>query len=190
MNIKLTLAAATAALASVAIGNSAEAITLGSSYTISGQGKFSPTLIDFQSNPLVTGTSGQFNSMAPIKLGSVAIAAVPDVFDISVPGTGLLVDFDDSGFGAFQTKNIFDFFVTSATFLPGIDRYRFTGTFGDGTKGVGELAQLIEVPGESDVFGYSATFTAVPTPALLPGLIGLGVAALRRKNEESAEENA
>lgn len=34
------------------------------------------------------------------------------------------------------------------------------------------------------------SITAVPTPALLPGLIGLGVAALRRKNEESAEENA
>lgn len=31
---------------------------------------------------------------------------------------------------------------------------------------------------------------AVPTPALLPGLIGLGVAALRRKDEESTEENA
>ncbi len=34
------------------------------------------------------------------------------------------------------------------------------------------------------------TVTAVPTPALLPGLIGLGVAALRRKDEEPAEENA
>ncbi len=34
------------------------------------------------------------------------------------------------------------------------------------------------------------SITAVPTPALLPGLIGLGVAALRRKNEESTEESA
>jgi hypothetical protein len=32
--------------------------------------------------------------------------------------------------------------------------------------------------------------TAIPTPALLPGLIGLGVAALRRKKDETAEENA
>lgn len=37
---------------------------------------------------------------------------------------------------------------------------------------------------------YSLNIEEVPTPALLPGLIGLGVAALRRKNEESAEENA
>ncbi|MBE9112161.1 PTPA-CTERM sorting domain-containing protein [Nodosilinea sp. LEGE 07298] len=33
-------------------------------------------------------------------------------------------------------------------------------------------------------------FREVPTPALLPGLIGLGVAALRRKQDETAEENA
>ncbi|MGB3311865.1 MAG: PTPA-CTERM sorting domain-containing protein [Nodosilinea sp.] len=31
---------------------------------------------------------------------------------------------------------------------------------------------------------------AVPTPALLPGLIGMGVAALRRKKDETAEDNA
>ncbi|MFQ4139778.1 PTPA-CTERM sorting domain-containing protein [Nodosilinea sp. PGN35] len=31
---------------------------------------------------------------------------------------------------------------------------------------------------------------AIPTPALLPGLIGLGVAALRRKDEASSEESA
>lgn len=30
----------------------------------------------------------------------------------------------------------------------------------------------------------------IPTPALLPGLVGLGVAALRRKKDETAEENA
>ncbi|MEA5448626.1 PTPA-CTERM sorting domain-containing protein [Leptolyngbya sp. CCNP1308] len=33
-------------------------------------------------------------------------------------------------------------------------------------------------------------FREVPTPALLPGLIGLGVAALRRKQNEAVEENA
>jgi hypothetical protein len=75
--------------------------------------------------------------------------------------------------------------------LPGSDRYRFTGTFGDGTQGIGELAQLVSVSGSPNVFGYAATFTAVPTPALLPGLVGMGLAALRRrKAEEAAEENA
>ena len=39
---------------------------------------------------------------------------------------------------------------------------------------------------ESDNHSYEA----IPTPALLPGLIGMGVAALRRKQEEASEENA
>jgi hypothetical protein len=119
------------------------------------------------------------------------IAASPDVFDISAPGSGLLVDFINSvNVLGVQTFDTFDFTATTATFLTGLERYKFTGFFGDGTKAVGELAQLVEISGSPGVFGYSATFTAVPTPALLPGLIGLGVAALRRKNEESAEENA
>ncbi len=191
MNLKLTLAATTAALASIAISTSAEAITLGSKYTIAGQGTFSPTQLTFQGPHLVTAASGDFGIMAPVQQGEFAIAAAPGVFDINVPGTGLLVDFKDASFfGILETKNIFDFFATSVTFVSGLDRYRFTGTFGDGTKGIGELAQLLEVSGESGAFGYAATFTAVPTPALLPGLIGLGVAALRRKDEESEEENA
>lgn len=36
-------------------------------------------------------------------------------------------------------------------------------------------------------FNTSSGVTPVPTPALLPGLIGMGVAALRRKSEESEE---
>jgi len=39
--------------------------------------------------------------------------------------------------------------------------------------------------------GYSSSITPIPTPALLPGLLGLGVAALRkRKSEESGVEAA
>jgi hypothetical protein len=39
-----------------------------------------------------------------------------------------------------------------------------------------------------DVFATSGV-EVVPTPALLPGLLGLGVAALRRKQDDSVEEN-
>jgi hypothetical protein len=46
------------------------------------------------------------------------------------------------------------------------------------------------VTGSAAYLPVSGSLTAVPTPALLPGLIGLGVAALRRKNGETAEENA
>lgn len=37
---------------------------------------------------------------------------------------------------------------------------------------------------------FSADITAVPTPALLPGLVGLGVAALRKREQAGAEEEA
>ena len=36
-------------------------------------------------------------------------------------------------------------------------------------------------------FNYQATPTAVPTPALLPGLIGLGAAALRKRKSEKVK---
>jgi hypothetical protein len=193
MKLKLTLAAVTAATASLAFSSAAEAIQIGSSYTIGGEGRFSSTSIEFIGQSLVTSATGDFDSMEPVGTGNFAIAAVPETFDLSVPGTGLLVNFEDDdflGFGIIETQDIFDFTVTSVTFLPDVLRYQFRGSFGDGTPGIGELAQLIEVPEQEDIFGYSATFTAVPTPALLPGLIGMGVAALRRKKEDAAEENA
>ncbi|MFQ4139777.1 PTPA-CTERM sorting domain-containing protein [Nodosilinea sp. PGN35] len=61
------------------------------------------------------------------------------------------------------------------------------GIFADGTPGVGTLTTQLD--GEP-VRSWSATVTAVPTPALLPGLLGLGIAALRRKDGEPTEENA
>jgi hypothetical protein len=40
----------------------------------------------------------------------------------------------------------------------------------------------------SSDFSLSLNATAVPTPALLPGLVGLGVAALRKRKGEGAEK--
>jgi len=43
-----------------------------------------------------------------------------------------------------------------------------------------------------DTFGWSvsdasSTATPIPTPALLPGLIGMGIAAIRKRKAEPAE---
>jgi hypothetical protein len=40
-----------------------------------------------------------------------------------------------------------------------------------------------------DSFQESTDWEVIPTPALLPGLVGLGVAALRRKQSGTAQEN-
>lgn len=61
----------------------------------------------------------------------------------------------------------------------------YTGTFVNiGPQGIGTLTSqgnFISVGGTS----FSSTVTAVPTPALLPGLLGLGVAALRKRKAEA-----
>jgi hypothetical protein len=193
MNMKLTLVAAGAALATFAVSAPAEAISIGSSYVISGEGSFTSGNITF-SRPraqLVSAT-GDFSIMSPVEDGDFVLAAFPSVFNISVPGSGLLIGFNDavSAFGLIETKEIFSFTVNSIEYLAGSNRYRFRGVFGDNTPGIGELAPLEQV-GTAGNFGFSASVTAVPTPALLPGLIGMGVAVLRRKQgEEASEENA
>jgi hypothetical protein len=59
---------------------------------------------------------------------------------------------------------------------------------GHKTPGVGAFSSQLT---EFEPSTWSMSIEAVPTPALLPGLIGMGVAALRRKkDEEVAEEHA
>ncbi|QYO63326.1 PTPA-CTERM sorting domain-containing protein [Leptolyngbya sp. 7M] len=46
------------------------------------------------------------------------------------------------------------------------------------------------IPGavSSGLFLSNGNITPIPTPALLPGLIGMGLAALRKKNQEERVE--
>jgi len=70
----------------------------------------------------------------------------------------------------------------------------FTGTFSNALGnflGSGLLTTQLNVSKGKDITsGYSITSTAVPTPALLPGLLGLGVAALRKRKSEESEVEA
>jgi hypothetical protein len=57
------------------------------------------------------------------------------------------------------------------------------GLFGIGIVDIGDTT------GDSSITLSNATFTsatAVPTPALLPGLIGLGLSAMRKRKQQSA----
>ncbi len=90
-----------------------------------------------------------------------------------------------SGFNDVQfslTKFILDSNTGNSTVLKG-----FFTKDGQTTQAVGRFTSQIDFVDSST---WSMSIRAVPTPALLPGLIGMGVAALRRKDEESAEENA
>lgn len=191
MHIKLALIAATTALGTFTFDLPAQAISIGSSYSIESGAFFTDTSIDF-ADPgvaIVTAASGDFSPVAP---GSTIIGGFPlsinlqvltNDFDFSAPTPFLLVDFVDA-------FNDFDFFVTSASFDSSTLRYFFNGKFGDGTPGIGEIARTTLVPRGDGSFGYAGTFQAIPTPALLPGLIGMGVAALRRKTNQTENETA
>ena len=70
---------------------------------------------------------------------------------------------------------------------------RFFDTEGGELPGIGEFDPLHDISFTDSPGGsfYSAEATAVPTPALLPGIIGMGVAAFRkRKQTGEAEESA
>lgn len=193
--------AAFGTVGSVLLGASApaEALSLGSSYTISGQGFFTDNSINFiQSNgldpadgtatALVTNASGDFSGIAPfpsLPTAPVFTSFAADVIDVSDLSASpfKLIDFDGS-FSILGISDDFDFTATSASFNSVTRRYQFRGFFGDSTPGKGEIAQLETVPGTGGAFGFSGTFTAVPTPALLPGLVGMGVAALRKRRSE------
>ena len=57
------------------------------------------------------------------------------------------------------------------------------GVFNSGDNGFNSTLLIDNVTG-------NVSPTAVPTPALLPGLIGLGVAALRKRKTEAAKQTS
>lgn len=92
-------------------------------------------------------------------------------------------------------SNAVTFDLTSANFsgfFKGAKNFNLGGTF-DGnfisngvTIGTGSLSTL-NIGGSVGTSGQVAT-VAVPTPALLPGLLGFGVAALRKRKGEASTE--
>jgi hypothetical protein len=83
--------------------------------------------------------------------------------------------------------------ATSTNFLVGSFGFQAIGPLvNDGAADFStsfNLGQLSATLGNSQIV-QSVDVQAVPTPALLPGLLGLGVAALRNKTKQTAEDNA
>ncbi len=93
--------------------------------------------------------------------------------------------------GATWTRNVTDLGGVSYTNGPGYTgRYRRES---DGVQFLGAgFLNLSRTANGDGVFVSQFEITQdaapIPTPALLPGLVGLGMAALRRRNQEDAEE--
>ncbi len=157
----------------------AQAISLGSTLNFGfGGAVVDGTIIDARNSPAPSpGVPGPGASFATSD-GDFAI--LPPFSPIIVSDLNLLL----SGTPQFFLDlaiNDFDFTVNSITQI-GTGLFKVAGVFGDGTPGSGEL---------STQFGasFSGGITAVPSPALIPAVLGMGVAALRkRKREEDAAE--
>ncbi|MGP1384426.1 MAG: PTPA-CTERM sorting domain-containing protein [Thainema sp.] len=125
---------------------------------------------------LVSNATGSFSSLAPTPL-TVTPGVIKDLPTIPVLGGSPISNWLDFA------NNTFDFTLTSFVNTSNLE-YAFEGFFSDGTRGIGGLTTQINGSG---VKSYSATITAtaIPTPALLPGLIGLGLGILRKRNGEA-----
>lgn len=162
----------------------AHAISLGSQLDAIWYGDASPDSFDFATFFLETGTDPGFAFVTgkgdiPIGLLSAQVKDIPS-FAAFAPIDNFI----------FFGDNV-DYNFNLSSIMPTVSGNSLSialrGSFASGTPGVGRLTTQLD---GNPVRSWSATVTAVPTPALLPGLIGMGIAALRRKDEESAEDNA
>ncbi len=120
---------------------------------------------------LVSGTGG-FAGVFPV----ASIKSVP-----SVPFNGVLPDFIA---GEFFFGDDFSIDLTSFVQFDN-DTINLSGLFDDGTPLVGSIT--FQPDGSRS---FSGTFTAVPTPALIPAALGFGAAMLRKRKGEKAEKEA
>lgn len=137
----------------------------------------------------VASVSGSFapTNVSPIaRISDLALNPTlnPNIFKFgSLPG--FLTGLDVIGGTNNLSFNLLTFVYNRAT---GVGK--FQGRFTDGSLGLGTftLGRAITSPAGNPVvtndFNYTLSVTAVPTPALLPGLIGMGLAALRKRKAE------
>lgn len=219
MNFNKIALGGTAALTLTAIGAMtaapASAIAIGSSVSINGTGQFTQTSLDFFLRGQVAGqtpvntdpapfsvgnTTLDFNQLQTVSfgpLGDLPYGVIRDISNIAAVTPGNKVN-DFLEFFPFNSspapENKFDFDVTSIVSRivssPGDDNLVFDlqGFFDDGTPGIGTITTQF-ITGASTPTTYSATFTAIPTPAMLPGLVAMGIAALRKRKAEAEAGN-
>jgi|GEM_PF-3359311 len=188
MNFKtigLNVAVATAVVASSALAICpAQAATIGSKLDFFGIGKadFATPKIDFLNLNFSSGAStGQFavqgtstGSFAGLELGTIKDIGATEALSL-FGGTGVS-NFLQAGSETFKLTQLTGFASSTIS---------FEGIFGDGVKGLGTFTVL---GNQGELFTYQGSVTAVPTPALLPGLLALGLGVLRKRKAEAIEE--
>ena len=161
-----------------------------------------PDRLNFGNNKFDT-TGAAANSLGSIRVISDSTGAFAPfvgtngfIKDLGLnPATTLpLVNFITIGSLSFELKK---FFYGTAKAPGKFDSFNLSveGIFRNGKEALGEglLTAQFKDGQKSGLSSYSGTFEVtrqIPTPALLPGLIGLGMGVLRKRKKEMAEATA
>lgn len=186
---------ATAAAVSFAPMGSAQAITLNASGPFCSNTDVSPTAVacsgsyDGNTNDsnVLTTLTGAFGGTWSFNEAEKSDSAGAGAFKSNVESTFGTLEFDNSIFGKFviglkASNNVSFYLLDGGT--TGLSSFDFN-TIGTSTNSQNTAQNLSHA-----ALYRLETGTPIPTPALLPGLIGMGVAALRKRKgdaQESAE---
>jgi hypothetical protein len=192
---------------SVSLGGGGVRLVIGTT-DANGDGRSDQQTLDFFGGQVVggnqrIGVASGTGSFLNTNLVSQAVPPVATVLDLvqnqGAPGTYVLpstvagwiqgVDILNTPSNLLSGTNRVDFDLTGFTYFTATGAADITGTFRNVTTGTSIGAsgsftsQLVLTPANSS---YSISLVAIPTPALLPGLAGLGLAAWRKRKEQAA----
>lgn len=196
--------AATVVAGTMLAASSAYALSVGGSgdeLSISGRAKFNTDTGYLDFAELILGDP-VFET--PTGVGTVAAGSTGE-FAAFVGKSVVLKDFSLASVGANKwsfTGNLSEFINVDSDAIK-FDLFSFdlergaggdwiaslTGQFQGGLSGIGEFDPVNNrrfVRGAGSP--YTLDITAVPTPAMIPGLVGMGLAALRKRKDESSTE--
>jgi hypothetical protein len=129
------------------------------------------------------------NPIPPTRLKNLTLSLVSGTkYSLLLPVTNYLEGLDVAGGPSGGDDVQFDltsFLYDTATgdaLVQGLFKYG-----SDTIAGAGRFTSQLDIAGPSS---FSMSITAVPTPALLPGIIGLGLGALRKRRQGQAAEQS
>jgi hypothetical protein len=173
----------------------AEALVVGDKIYFGGFADFTETSIDFYLKDTNTLDGFPANNGSPGEISITSVIGTGPWNDLGTSSVQQIADLpvftSINNFLFFGNNNPFNFRLTSFSHIEnnaGLLTYEFTGLFADGTDATGTLSAEVA----AGFGGYSAEIIAgekIPTPALLPGLIGMGAAVLRKRNAEETEQS-
>jgi hypothetical protein len=200
--LKMIAGVAIAGTVTLAMGSSAQAAVIGR-FDFVGNADLNTTSIDFAdfATPLGTTTStpgpGDFAVTGTVPtffsgLTGLPMSSVGKIMDLTSFGStspGVLAT-PIVNFISFASNPAFNFNLTEF-YKDSNTTYRFKGVFAaTGTLGEGKIGTF-DANGISNslavrAYAGSLEAVAVPSPALLPGLIGIGMAAMRKRQSKTA----